>query len=157
MNTHTGTANSDPLLDSLYGEKRESFFRKYGKRILSGIACSFIVYFIMHMAYVRLAVQWTAEVVQMVLGRPPGAKALDRGVSSNGTENRRKGRHAARSSSSSGSRSGRRHPCRIDSLRANSYRPSTLMWSRSSGESRSTSSGWIGPPEVRIWARAASR
>ena len=44
-------------------------------------------------------------------------------------------------SNSLGSRSGRSCLCRRDSLRANSYRPSTLTWSSSSGESRSTSSG----------------
>ncbi len=61
-----------------------------------------------------------------------------RSVSSHGTENRRKGRYAAWSSNSLGSRSGRGCPCRTDPLRANSYRPSTLTWSSSSGESLST-------------------
>ena len=78
-------------------------------------------------------------------------------VSSNGTENWNSDRYAARSSRSSGSRSGRSLPCRIDFFRLNSYRPSTLMWSSSSGESRSISSGLTNVPEVRARARAASR
>jgi hypothetical protein len=56
-----------------------------------------------------------------------------------------------------GSRSGRSLPCRTDSFRANSYRPSTLMWSISRGESRPTSSGLTVKPVARTWAKAASR
>ena len=82
---------------------------------------------------------------------------LHRGVSSNGTENWNKGRYAARSSRSLGSRSGRSCPCRIDSFRANSYRPSTLTWSNCRGESRSTSSGLTATSVARTLVRAASR
>ncbi len=88
------------------------------------------------------------------------AVALDgksRPVSSNGTKNWNKGRYAARSSRPLGSRSGRNSPCRTESFRTNSYRPSTLTCSRSRGESRPTSSGLTSSPAARTWARAASR
>ena len=79
------------------------------------------------------------------------------GVGSNGTENWNKDRYAARSSTSLGSRSGRSWPCRIDSFRANSYRPSTLTWSSNSGESRWTSSGLTATSVARTLVKAASR
>src|SRR4029079_6911673 len=81
----------------------------------------------------------------------------ERPGSSNGTETRNKDRYAARSSNSSGSRSGRSCPCRTDSFRANSYRPSTLTCPSSNGESRSTSAGLTTTAEARSCARAASR
>ncbi len=67
-----------PSLDNIYAEKKESFLRRYGKKIAGGIACAFVVSVFMNLKYVHLVVLWACEIVIMIFGRPHGAEKLDK-------------------------------------------------------------------------------
>ena len=67
-----------PSLDNIYAPKQESFLRRYGKRIASGIGCAFVVSIFMNLKYVHIVVLWFCEIVIMIFGRPHGAEKLDK-------------------------------------------------------------------------------
>ncbi len=65
-------------LDALYAEPKESWFRRYGKRIAGGLACSFVVAIMMKLPFIWAVVLWICHLVTVVCGKPPGAEKIER-------------------------------------------------------------------------------
>ena len=68
---------NDPL-DYLYTVQKEPWLKRYGKRILGGIACSAAVAIVMHLPYVWVLLLWVCHIVTVVFGKPAGAEKLER-------------------------------------------------------------------------------
>jgi len=58
-------------------EPNDPWAKRYGKKLAGGIACSFAVYFFMHVGFVVGMLRWTCEIGGRVLGRPGTAVKLD--------------------------------------------------------------------------------
>lgn len=65
-------------LDALYAQPKESWFRRYGKRLAGGLLCSFIVAVMMRLPYIWAAILWLCHIVTIVFGKPPGAEKIER-------------------------------------------------------------------------------
>jgi hypothetical protein len=72
-------ANNDPF-ERIYSAQTQkvSPLKKYGGKIAGGIACSAVVYGVMHVGVVKTGLQWTCEIGGRVLGRPGAAVKLDK-------------------------------------------------------------------------------
>jgi hypothetical protein len=57
-------------LSEVYTEPKPSFLRKYGSRIVGGLACAFVVSLIMHLTPVIEGIRWLGEGIRWSLGRP---------------------------------------------------------------------------------------
>jgi hypothetical protein len=55
----------------------ESFFSRYGKKIAGSIACSLLVYVVMHLPYIKVIILWICQIVILIFGRPSGADRLE--------------------------------------------------------------------------------
>jgi hypothetical protein len=69
-------AKNTDQLDRLYVQPKESFLRRYGKRIAGGLACAAVVSVIMHLPYIKQAILWLCQIILLIFGRPAGFNHL---------------------------------------------------------------------------------
>jgi hypothetical protein len=70
------TGERNDTLQELYAQPKESFLRRYGKRIAGGLACATFVSLVMHLTPVIEAIRWTGQIIRVVFGQPAAIKHI---------------------------------------------------------------------------------
>lgn len=72
-----GIQHNEPvLMRRVYTQPNEHWLKRNGKKVISGVACSAAVGFVMHLGVVRVGLTWAASIVLFVFGHPPGSEKL---------------------------------------------------------------------------------